>query len=295
MASATKKGDDTLLSALSKEREEMKAMIRHENKELRRENTKLQQEDNKLRRRDEQLQEQIVKLRDEKLQDENAQLKKENEKFRHADRRQRDQVEVFEKKMKELIRQEDVALETKKRESQTSNSSKTEAIAEVAFKNGSAHATSVHSSSYGPAKAFIVGEVNKFWESSSDAKHRGVFPILIWYDFPVGNDFVPARITFQGCQNLGNPTTDTKYTPSIWEFVGSNDEVCSESGNWTILCRDYSHVQPQNHWAIKRCDVEGKAEKKFRCLGINILSTHGDRSHASNIRMWQKVEAGSNE
>ena len=82
-------GDDTLLSALSKEREEMKAVYRHENKELRQENTKLQLEDDKLRRRDEQLLEQIAKLRDEKLQDENAQLKKENENLRHADRRQR--------------------------------------------------------------------------------------------------------------------------------------------------------------------------------------------------------------
>ena len=82
-------GGDTLLSALSKEREEMKSMIRHENKELRQENTKLQQEEDKLRKRDELLQEQIVKLRDEKLQDENAQLKKEIEKLRHVNRRQR--------------------------------------------------------------------------------------------------------------------------------------------------------------------------------------------------------------
>jgi len=99
MTSATKKGDDTLLSVLSKEREEMKDMFRHENKQLRQENTKLQQEEEKIRRRDEQLQEQIVKMRDEKLQDENAKLKKEIQKLRHADRRQRDQIDSFEKKL----------------------------------------------------------------------------------------------------------------------------------------------------------------------------------------------------
>jgi len=291
MASATKKGDDTLLSVLSKEREEMKEMFRHENKDLRKENTKLQQEDEKLRRRDELLQEQIVKLRDEKLQDENAQLKKENEKLRHVDRRQRDQIDglELEKKIKDLIRQEDAALETKKCESQTSNSSKTDAIAEVAFKNGSAHATCFLSDYYGPAKAFIVGDKNAFWSSGSDAKYWGVFPKMIWYDFSVGNGFVPARITFQGCQNMQEPTADIESTPSIWEFVGSNDDVCSESGAWTILCRDYSNVRPRNMFAIKRCDIEGKTEKKFRCLGINILNNDAGVTYVSNIRMWQKV------
>jgi len=286
MTSATKKGDDTLLSVLSKEREEMKDMFRHENKQLRQENTKLQQEEEKIRRRDEQLQEQIVKMRDEKLQDENAQLKKEIQKLGHADRRQRDQIDSFEKKLKDAIRQKDVVLETKKRESQTSNSSQTEAIAEVAFENGSAHATSELSKTYGPAKAFIEGKKDSYWHSNNDDKHLGVFPKMIWYDFSIGNGFVPARITFQSCQS-GNGYEP--YVPSIWEFVGSNDDVCSKSGDWTILCRDHSDVQPRNIYAIKRCDVEGRVKKKFRCLGINILSTHSAYSLVSNIRMWQKV------
>ena len=159
-----------------------------------------------------------------------------------------------------------------------------EAIAEVAFINGSAHATSDDSRL--PPKAFIVGNKDAFWHSGGDAKHWAVYPKMIWYDFAIGDGFVPARITFQSCQNgNGCPT----YTPSIWEFVGSNDDVCSKSGDWTILCRDYSDVQPRNIYAIKRCDVEGRVEKKFRCLGINILSTHGQYSMVSNIRMWQKV------
>merc|ERR1712168_341683 len=84
MASATKKGDGTLLSVLSKERVEMKNMFHHENKELRQENTKLQQKDDQLRKRDEQLIEQlkerIVRLKDEKLQNEDALTRL----FRHA-------------------------------------------------------------------------------------------------------------------------------------------------------------------------------------------------------------------
>ena len=160
-----------------------------------------------------------------------------------------------------------------------------EAIAEVAFENGSAHATSVHSSPYAPSKAFIVGNAgNDFWMSNGNVLY-GAYPKMIWYDFSIGNGFVPARITFQSCPNSDCP----QYTPSIWEFVGSNDDVCSKSGDWTILCRDNSDVQPRNIYAIKRCDVEGRVEKKFRCLGINILSTHSGYSLVSNIRMWQKV------
>jgi len=285
MASATKKGDDSLLSVLSKEREEMKDMFRHENKQLRQENTKLQKEEEKIRRRDEQLQEQIVKMRDEKLQEENAELKKEIQKLRHADRRQRDQIDSFEKKLKDAIRQKDVVLETRKRESQASNSSQTEAIAEVAFINGSAYATSYYDS-HPPAHAFIEGNKDFYWHSYGDAKYKGLFPKMIWYDFSIGNGFVPARITFQSAQRS---EADTTYVPSIWEFVGSNDDVCSKSGDWTILCRDYSDVQPRNRYAIKRCDVEERVEKKFRCLGINILSSHTEWGIVSNIRMWRKA------
>merc|ERR1712142_966117 len=126
-ASATKKGDDNFLSVLSKERQEMKELFRHENNDLREQDTKLQREDDQLRKRVEELQQQNVKMREEKLQDEisrmkmeNKRLQKENEKLRHADRRQRDQIDslAFEKKIKDVIRQEDVALETKKREAQ---------------------------------------------------------------------------------------------------------------------------------------------------------------------------------
>jgi len=126
-ASATKKGDDNFLSVLSKERQEMKELFRHENKQLREEDTKLQREDDQLRKRVEELQQQNVKLREEKLLDEIARMKKENkmlqkdiEKLRHVDRRQRDQIDGFEleAKVKDLIRQEDDVLERKKRQSQ---------------------------------------------------------------------------------------------------------------------------------------------------------------------------------
>jgi len=138
-ASATKKDDDSLLSVLSKDRQEMKELIRHDNKQLREQDTKLQQENDDIRKMNKQLQEQMAKMREEKLQEENnamkkenkklqnenAQMKKELKKLRHVDRRQRDQIEnlTLEQKIKDILRQSDVALETKKREAQANESS----------------------------------------------------------------------------------------------------------------------------------------------------------------------------
>merc|ERR1712142_530888 len=94
-ASASKKGDDSLLSVLSKESQELKDVFRRDNKELREQDTKLQQEDDQLRKMNKQLQEQIVKMREQKLQEENSVMKKEMKKLRHVDRRQRDQIDSF--------------------------------------------------------------------------------------------------------------------------------------------------------------------------------------------------------
>merc|ERR1719348_1551964 len=132
---------------------------------LRDENTKLRHEDNQLRKWVEELQEQIVKLRDEKLQDEIVRQKKQIQKLRHNDR-QRDH--------KDSIDQEDIVLETKKRESYPRDPNHhSETIAEVAFVNGSAHATSKLNSNYLPAKAFIKGIKADFWHSLNDDKHYG--------------------------------------------------------------------------------------------------------------------------
>ena len=75
-----------------------------------------------------------------------------------------------------------------------------ETIAEVAFTNGSAHATG-NQGGDPPADAFLRGDISKRWHSGNDVKTRGFYPKMIWYDFSVGNGFVPARITFQGTES----------------------------------------------------------------------------------------------
>jgi len=307
-ASTKKKGDDSFLSELSKERQELKEVFRHENKELREQDTKLQREDDQLRKMNKQLQDQIVKMREEKLQDENSQLKKEIkkmrkeiEKIRRVDRRQRDQIDglELEKKMKDLIRQEDVALETKKRESQIGSSLKgKETISEVEITGGKADATStMNYAYYKPKYAFIRGYTSNEagWVSNNDKKNGGIFPQMVWYDFGHGNAFVPARVSFRGRMQC---TTCQKETPSVWEFVGSNDDVCSGSGNWTILCQDLSDVMPKNQYDTVFCDVNNHNnslnvglvdQREYRCLGINVIRSHLSIATLSNVRMWKNV------
>lgn len=270
-------------------------------------NTKLQREDDQLRKRVEELQEQIVKLRDDKLQNDNAELKKENiklrkdiEKLRHVDRRQRDQIDglELEAKVKDLIRQEDDVLERKKRQSQSSNSSQEEAMSEVEITGGSAKATSVLSESYKPENAFIRGNPRP-WESGGDKKNDDIFPQMVWYDFGHGNAFVPARVSFRGrpdCSSSENLSCRQR-TPSIWEFVGSNDDTCAGSGNWTVLCQDLSDVMPQKVGETKFCDVHSNNPREYRCLGINVIRVHDVYTTLSNVRMWKNViqmEGGKN-
>ena len=157
-------------------------------------------------------------------------------------------------------------------------------ISEVEITGGSAHTTSEYSDEYKPINAFI-GTRYKGWTSG------GVLPQMVWYDFGSGNAFEPARVTFRG---------ERKKIPTVWEFVGSNDAVCSGSGNWTILCQDHSDVIPQLREETKYCNVNiktnimGRVEfswfyEKYRCLGINVISAPAVNTGVSNVRMWKLV------
>ena len=117
-------------------------------------------------------------------------------------------------------------------------------IREVNIQGGSAHATSSHPAPWTPDKAFSVGH-NNAWHNN-----RGTFPSMVWYQFPAGATFIPARVSFRSrqdcCQDEG---------PSMWQFVGSNDENCGKNGDWTVLCEDLSDV-----------GFRSKAYTKYTCM-----------------------------
>ena len=114
---------------------------------------------------------------------------------------------------------------------------------------------------------------------------------MLWYNFTRNNSFVPARVSFRGqvqCDSC------MKYTPSVWEFVGSNDDVCTGSGNWTVLCQDSSDIVIKEPYETKYCDVvsndPNEDQQEFRCLGINVIRAQNPWTGLSNVRMWKSVK-----
>jgi len=170
-------------------------------------------------------------------------------------------------------------------ESSTFKSFPVSAISEVVFEGGSAGATSIHRAPWTPDKAFSRGHSHA-WHNANEAADR-VFPDIVWYEFPAGKSFVPGRVSFRGRQDCC-----LNQTPTVWQFVGSNDESCGKYGNWSILCGDNSNAAYPNKFWTKYCDVDDKITTAFRCLGIMVLNTHEDKNGAASlrdVRMWKKV------
>jgi len=163
-------------------------------------------------------------------------------------------------------------------------------LQEVKFEGGKADASSKWDPSRNPEIAFQNNP--DFW-SGGRGKHGGgngvPFPYYIWYDF--GNrTIVPARAGIRGFMNKENP----QYGPTMWEFIGSNDEECGKYSRWTILCSDLSGKMFQRMFQLKYCDVDQQITSSFRCLGISVLD-HGYKNSPeaviSFIRMWKNANA----
>ena len=114
-------------------------------------------------------------------------------------------------------------------------------------------------------------------------------PSTVWYEFPVGKIFVPARVSFRARQDCC-----LDEGPTVWQFVGSNSAHCGEFGEWTVLCEDKSDLGYRNKALTKYCDVDEKIMNEyaqFRCLGISVLNTRSKSSAASlrDVRMWKFI------
>ena len=155
------------------------------------------------------------------------------------------------------------------------------ALAEVTFEGGHAKATSQTAGRI-PANAFILGHALG-WHNDGQ-----IFPSMVWYEFPAGKQFVPGRITFRPRQE----DCCLHDTPTMWQFVGSNDETCNRFSNWTVLCQNLSgNKVPYKAWTLF-CDVDDKIITEFRCLGITVLNTFnksGPNAALNDVRIWKKV------
>ena len=161
------------------------------------------------------------------------------------------------------------------------------ALAEVKLEGGVARATSNYTAPYTADKAFIPGHANCWYNSDGEGKN---FPQVIWYEFPEAKRFVPGRVSFRGRQR-GCEDCFQSETPTMWQFIGSNDETCDRFSRWTVLCQDLSDRGYPNNKRVKYCNVDDKITSEFRCLGITILNNLNISGEASlkDVRMWKKT------
>ena len=153
------------------------------------------------------------------------------------------------------------------------------AVSEVRFEGGSARA-SITRPGWEADRAFILGYANGWYNNGQ------IFPNIIWYEFPKGKRFVPARVSFRGRQD-----SIVDQAPAMWQFVGSNDETCDRFSKWTVLCQDLSKEKyPHKKWT-KYCEVDEKIFCEFKCLGISVLNSHNKDGYAAlkDVRMWKRA------
>ena len=111
------------------------------------------------------------------------------------------------------------------------------------------------------------------------------------YDFK-SDKFCPTKISFRPRQDA---SSDWKLeVPSSFQFIGSNDRVCSEDSDWTVLGRvKDGKVQSQDE--ILTCEVDSAEPfsfRKYRCLGIKVLAVQlptKDVTSLDDVRMWVRL------
>ena len=145
----------------------------------------------------------------------------------------------------------------------------------------------------------------RFWRSQTKPPNS-TFVAMIWYTFK-NVPRVPLKISFMPVQAATGLRFEYvhDWTPSKWQFVGSNDEDCSSDGNWQVLCEDQSGQKiQQSIWEagkeIRSCEVKWEKlfvePKMYRCLGIKVLGTSiwNNKYFAAlhRLRIWGQVDNG---
>ena len=168
----------------------------------------------------------------------------------------------------------------------------TELIAkEVAFKDGIPDGSSFHSARSAPAIAYLSKDENRHWHSGQPRDKGGPDPppYFLWYRFKIPISY-PVKISFMPRHpNFKNAKVQT---PKSFQFVGTNDDNCSCTSDWSILCDGFYGTLPKSSEDIRSCEVKKSAVKtsgqyEYRCLGIKILAVHsGDYASLRSLKMW---------
>jgi len=160
-------------------------------------------------------------------------------------------------------------------------------IQEVAATGGAAGATSAWDSN--TVNGFYNPNDNvhdRYFHSGPKGGPPTPLPVMVWYDYKE-KTIRPAEVSF-----LSGQSTNLQRGPTSYQFVGSNDSVCNDSAQWTVLCEDRSNTAWNSYEDVKYCPAHPEIKDKFRCLGLRVLNNRQGDGWVTirNIRIWQRIE-----
>jgi len=154
-------------------------------------------------------------------------------------------------------------------------------MVETVFVGGTPGASSIYHSEYGPEKAFgpnpNPSEKYYSWTSKSSD-----IPAYVWYDFK--RQLRPAKISFLPRQySVANANRNSLKR---FQFIGTDDSVCSKNSNWKVLCGGVSGPY-QSLDDERGCTIPGtQSMQSFHCLGLRVLERENNYVALTGIRMW---------
>ena len=176
---------------------------------------------------------------------------------------------------------------------------------EVRIMDGRAGASSFYDETWNPENAFMPDTLFG-WHAGPRGVIPKPFPVFIWYEFR--DAVTPAEISFRPRQDCASgvgvsnarsraaAATCATLTPTKFQFVGSNDQICDDFSAWTVLCEDFADEAFASMRETRFCaaDPARIADTQFRCLGLKIFGTKNVDGWTSlnNIRIWERVIAG---
>merc|ERR1711962_162225 len=122
------------------------------------------------------------------------------------------------------------------------------------------------------------------WTSDYVTKASGAPPQYIWYDFK--RQLRPAKISYLA---RGKSASYSIVRVKRFQFVGTDDPVCSKNSNWKVLCGGES--APYKSGDLERgCTIPvNQNTQRFHCLGLRSLiksdSSNGEVG-LTGIRIW---------
>jgi len=155
-------------------------------------------------------------------------------------------------------------------------------MVEIVITGGTPGASSEFDAEHFKAENAFKPDPHTHYQYSWTSTYRD-FPAYIWYDFkrqlrPKKVSYLPRRSDVQNANAV---------RVKRFQFVGTNDRVCSKNSNWKVLCEGKS--APYKSLNDERgCIVpSNQSVQSFSCLGLKIIEGINNMEVSlMGIRIW---------